>query len=100
MEQVKKIGQLCRQHYEKFILVFVLLLLAGAVLVLYGASQEESEKIQQMTEDIIKKAGKPIPPVILAPFEAAMKTATNRPALNFSGKHNLFSPVKWQQNGY
>ena len=27
-----------------------------------------------------------------------MKGMTNRPALNFSGKHNLFSPVKWQMN--
>lgn len=98
MEQVKKIGQLCRQHYEKLILVFVLLLLAGAVWVLYGASQEESEKIQQMTEGYTKKAGSPIKPVNLLPFEAAMKTATNRPSLNYSGKHNLFSPVKWQQN--
>ena len=98
MEQVKKIGQLCRQHYEKLILVFVLLLLAGAVWVLYGASQDENEKVRKMTEDIIKKAGKPIAPVSLAPFEAAMKTVTNRPVLNFSGKHNLFSPVKWQMN--
>ena len=98
MEQVKKIGQLCRQHYEKLILVFVLLLLAGAVWVLYGASQDENEKVRKMTEDIIKKAGKPIAPVSLAQFEATMKTVTNRPVLNFSGKHNLFSPVKWQMN--
>lgn len=98
MEQVKKIGQLCRQHYEKLILVFVLLLLAGAVWVLYGASQDENEKVRKMAEGYAKKAGKPIAPVNLAPFEAAMKTVTNRPVLNFSGKHNLFSPVKWQQN--
>ena len=60
MEQVKKIGQLCRQHYEKLILVFVLLLLAGAVWVLYGASQDENQKVREMTEGYTKKAGKPI----------------------------------------
>ena len=98
MEQVKKIGQLCRQNYEKLILVFVLLLLAGAVWVLYGASQDENAKVRDMVAGEKKKAGKPIAPVDLAPFESAMKGMTNRPALNFSGKHNLFSPVKWQQN--
>ena len=98
MDQLKKIGQLCRQHYEKLILIIVLLLLAGAVWYLYQASQEENEKVRQMAEGYQKKSGKPIPPVSLASFEAAMKTATNPPALNYSGKHNLFNPVKWQQN--
>lgn len=97
MEQVKKIGQLCRQHYEKLILVFVLLLLAGAVWVLYGASQDENQKVREMTEGYTKKAGKPIASVNLTPFEVAMKSVTNRTALNYSGKHNLFNPVKWQQ---
>lgn len=98
MEQVKKIGQLCRRHYEKLVLVIVLLLLAGAIWVLYGKSQEENEKVRQMTEGYTKKSGKPIPPVILEPFYAAMKSATNRTALNYSGQHNLFNPVKWQQS--
>lgn len=98
MEQVKKIGQLCRQHYEKLVLVIVLLLLAGAVWVLYGKSQEENEKVRQMTEGYTRKSGKPIPPVSLQPFESAMKSATNRPSLNYAGQHNLFNPVKWLQN--
>ncbi|MBK8000940.1 MAG: hypothetical protein IPK15_20080 [Verrucomicrobia bacterium] len=98
MEQVKKIGQLCRQHYEKMVLVIVLLLLAGAVWVLYGKSQEENDKVREMTEGYTKKSGKPIPPVSLQPFESAMKSATNRPSLSYAGQHNLFNPVKWQQN--
>lgn len=98
MEQVKKIGQLCRQHYEKLVLIIVLLLLAGAVWVLYGASQDENEKVRQMTEGYTKKSGTPISPVSLQPFESAMKSATNRSQLNYSGQHNLFNPVKWQQN--
>lgn len=98
MEQVKKIGQLCRQHYEKLVLVVVLLLLAGAVWVLYGKSQEENENIRNMTKGYTTKAGKPIAPVSLDPFESAMKSATNRAVLNYSGQHNLLNPVKWQQN--
>ena len=98
MDQLKRIGQLCRQHYEKLILVFVLLLLAGAVFYLLKVSQDEREKTRQMTEGYKKKAGVPIEPVNLSRVEATLKTATNPPALNYSGKHNLFNPVKWQQS--
>ena len=98
MEQIKKIGQLCRQHYEKMILIIVLILLAGAVWYLYQASQDENEKVRQMAEGYQKKAGKPITPVSPASFDAALKMATNPPALNYSGNHNLFNPVKWQMN--
>ncbi len=97
MEQLKRIGQIGRQHYEKLILVFVLLLLAGAVWYLYQASQEEGEKTRKMTEGYTKKAGTPVQPVSLDRFSAAFKVATNPPTLNYAGKHNLFNPVKWQQ---
>ena len=83
MDQLKKIGLLCRQHYEKLILVFVLLLLAGAVFYLYQASQEEREKIRQIPIGFERKAGKSIPPVSLAGFEALIEQATNPPALNY-----------------
>lgn len=97
MEQLKKIGQLCRQHYEKLILVIVLLLLAGAVWKLYQASQDEGEATRKMTEGYRTRAGTPVEPARLDRFVAAIKVATNPPALNFAGKHNLFNPVKWQQ---
>lgn len=98
MEQLKKLGQLCRQHYEKLVLVLVLLLLAGAVFVLYGASQDENEKVREMTKVFIGKSGAAITPVSLEPFESAIKNVTNRATLNYSGPHNLFNPVKWQLN--
>jgi len=97
MDQLKKIGHLCRQHYEKLILVFVLLLLAYAVIKLFQASQEEGEKTRSMTEGFKTRAGTPVEPAKLERFAAAMKTATNPPTLNYAGKHNLFNPVKWQQ---
>lgn len=96
MEQIKKLGQLCRQNYEKAVLVVVLLLLAAGVWMLYQTSQDERQNIQDMTRVVTTKEGKPIAPVDLAPFEAAMKAATNRPPLTYSGKHNLLNPVKWQ----
>lgn len=97
MDQLKKIGQLCRQHYEKLILVFVLLLLAGAVWYLFQQSQIEAEKTKSMTEGFRTRAGAPVEAVKLDRFMATIKVATNPPAINFSGKHNLLNPVKWQQ---
>jgi hypothetical protein len=97
MEQLKRIVQLGRRHYEKLILVLVLLLLAAGVWYLYTQSQAEREKTQKMTEGYKKKAGPPFQPVDLSRFDKTMKMATNPPALNFSGKHNLLNPVKWQQ---
>jgi hypothetical protein len=97
MEQLKKIAQLGRQHYEKLILILVLVLLALGVLYLYQASQDEAEKTRQMAKSYITKAGAPVEPVSLDRFAATMKATTNPPTVNFSGKHNLFNPVKWQQ---
>jgi hypothetical protein len=97
MDQLKNIGQLCRQHYEKLILVFVLLLLAGAVFYLFQASQEEGEATRKMTEGFKTPRGTPVEPASLDRFAAAMKVATNPPTLSFAGKHNLLNPVKWQQ---
>src|SRR5438552_1809154 len=97
MEQLKNFAQFCRQHYEKLILSFVLLLLAATVFYLYQASQEEKEKIRLIPIGFERKSGKAIPPVSLAMFEATIREATNPPTLNYAGKHNLFNPVKWQQ---
>jgi hypothetical protein len=97
MEQLKRIVQVGRRHYEKLILVLVLLLLAAGVWYLYGASQAEREKTQKMTQGYKTRAGAPIQPVDLSRFDKMMKVTTNPPALNYAGKHNLFNPVKWQQ---
>src|SRR6266496_2152208 len=97
MEQLKNFGQFCRQHYEKLLFSFVLLLLATAIFYLYQASQDEKDKIRLIPIAFERKSGKPIPPVSLAGFEASIKETTNPPVLNYSSKHNLLNPVKWQQ---
>src|SRR5687767_14645886 len=99
MEQLKNLGQVCRQNYEKLILILVLILLAGAVWLLFQASQSEKEKIRQIPIDFDRKAVKLVQPVSLDRFASVFKEATNPPALNFSGPHNLFNPVKWERRG-
>lgn len=97
MEQLKNIGNVCRQHYEKLVLVFALLLLAAAVWYLWEAGQEEKQKIEQVPTEFTKKPGKSVPLVNLAELEQPLKESSNTTALAYSGKHNLFNPVKWQQ---
>ena len=97
MEQLKNIGQLCRQHYEKLVLSVVLILLAVAVWKLYEDSQAEKQKVQQVPTDFERRKVKLVEPVSVTGVQAVMKEATNPPALNFAGTHNLFNPVKWQQ---
>ena len=79
MEQLKKIGQVCRQHYEKLILITALLLLAVAVVYLYQASQEEERQESEKPKEAQRKSGKGVPPVSLAPFEASLNEATDSP---------------------
>lgn len=97
MEQLKNIGQWCRENYEKLVLIFVLVLLAAAVWILYQASQSESEKIREIPLDFDRRKVKLLQPANRDRFVTVLKEATNPPALQLSGPHNLFNPVKWQQ---
>jgi hypothetical protein len=97
MEQLKRIGMVCRQHYEKLILSLVLLLLAVAVWRIYEASQEEKENVRKIPAGFERKSVKGVAPVEVTAYQTAIRGGTNPPGLNLSGKHNLFNPVKWQQ---
>jgi hypothetical protein len=98
MEQLKNLGQLCRQHYEKLILALVMLLLAGAVYFIYTASQKEVLDVGNLPEKFKKGGGKPPAAPVLTNVLAALDrstNATNRLSLELSGSHNLLNPVKW-----
>lgn len=97
MEQLKRIGALGRQHYEKVILVLVLLLMGGAVWVIYQQSQEERDTINKIPVGFERRAVKGVKPMDLGLIEKALQAATNPPTLNLGGSHNLFSPVPWIQ---
>ena len=94
MDQLK---QLLRLHYEKIILVVVLLLMGVAAWMIYGKSQEERENIKKIPVGFERRAVKGVKPVDLGPIEKALQTVTNPPAVSLTGPHNLFSPVQWIQ---
>lgn len=95
MEQLRNLGQICRQHYEKIILSIALLLLGGAVLYFYAESKAASEKVHQIPVDFGRKAVNSVGPAQLTNHAAALKQAERPPGLILSGPHNLFNPVKW-----
>ena len=97
MEFLKKISAVCRLHYEKFLLILVLLGLAGAVLYLIKAKEAEEEMIQTFVKGVEKKSVSQVKPVDLSANDAALTVITNPPPLNLSLPHHLFNPVKWQR---
>lgn len=97
MDSLKKIGGICRLHYEKILLTLVLLGLAGAVVYLYNTKESEDKKIRDFLADVSRKGNSPVKPVDTAANDAALKLISNPPTLNFSLPHHLFNPVKWQR---
>ena len=98
MDMFKRIGEVCRIHYEKIILCLVLVGLAGAVVYLSGASTKEEEKIADFLRDIGRRKENPVKPSDMAHFSAVMQLAQTPPQLEYGGTHNLFNPVRWQRN--
>jgi len=97
MEGLKNIGDLFRNHYEKVILGLALAGLGAAVWILMQASSAEQEKIRKYEEEVGRRSVALVQPVDLSLMETTLKQAQNPPALNISGEHNLFNPVKWQR---
>jgi hypothetical protein len=98
MDLFKRIGDVCRTHYEKILLCLVLVGLAGAVVYLYGASQKEEEKIADFLRDIGRRKENPVKPGNMAHFNEVMQMAQSPPKLEYGGTHNLVNPVRWQRN--
>jgi hypothetical protein len=97
MDQLKKLIQVCKLHYEKIILSVVLLVLALAVFILWSAKNAEAEKNQKVVVEVGKKKVAGIAPVDLSTFNKTLEAAANPLSLNFGLPHNLFNPVKWQR---
>ena len=98
MEQLRKVGQICRQHYEKLVLSLALLLLGGAVVYLYGASKDQAEIIRKIAVDYANKKVNAVKAVDLTNHFAALQRAEAGKAFDFSQPHHLFNPVQWRFN--
>jgi hypothetical protein len=97
MESLKNIGEICKRHYEKLVLICSLVILAGAVFYLYTETQKEQDTIKEFFIGAGRKSAKGVKPADLTNYLAVMQVAKNPPQLNFGLPHNLLNPVKWKR---
>jgi hypothetical protein len=97
MDSIKKYGEGLKQHYEKVVLIVVLIALAGAVFYLYGETQREKDKIAEFFLDVGRRAAKPVKPVDLTNYVAVVAKAKSPPPIDLGLPHNVLNPVKWKQ---
>ena len=95
MQFLSKLIEICRQHYEKVLLSFALLALAGAVIGIYYARINEQRKIEAYLQGLDRRVTTPLKPIDLGRFEAILQQASHPPALNLGTPHNVLNPVKW-----
>lgn len=96
MEQLRKLGAVGRQHYEKLVLTAALLILAGAVWFLNESRRAEQEKIKAIPGDFKTRKVKPVRATELADATNALRAAERPTPVQISGGHNLFNPVEWR----
>jgi hypothetical protein len=99
MDSLKKILEVCKQHYEKLVLILALVILGVAVGYLYLESQKEKEKIREFFTDVGRRSNKPVLPANLTNYQTILAVAQNPPKLDFTSPHNVFNPVKWKKVG-
>jgi hypothetical protein len=98
MDSLKRLGDICRQHYEKLILIIALIVLGGAVWYLYMENESEKEKIKEFFTDVRRKPAKGVRPADLTNYTAALTKLQNPPALDLGLPHYLLNPVKWKES--
>lgn len=98
MDSLKRLGDICRQHYEKLVLIIALIVLGGAVWYLYMENESEKEKIKEFFTDVRRKPAKGVRPADLTNYTVALTRLQNPPTLDFGLPHYLLNPVKWKQS--
>jgi hypothetical protein len=97
MDSIKKLGEVCKQHYEKLLLIVALLVLAIAVAYLYMENQKQKERIKEFFTDVKRTKVSPVQPANLTNFNSVLATLQNPPRLDFGRPHYLLNPVKWKE---
>ena len=99
MEFLRKLPLLLRQHYEKLMLALALVALALSGFLLAGQKEKEEKGLEEYLQNFKGAKVWPYTNVAWAPYQEALKQATNPVQVNFKKPrlHNLFGPVKWQK---
>lgn len=86
-----------KRHYEKIVLVVVLLGLGAAAVWIGGAISEAQRKLTPPVPAPGKTA--PPAPIDVSADQAALAAIRKAPPVVLSGDHNLFNPVTWKRRG-
>lgn len=92
----KRIFEAVRHHYEKIVLVVVLLGLVGAAIALVIYVPVERQKLEAETTTITKHPHKKLPELDLGLEDTALHRAQSPEILDFTTRHKLLNPVLWQ----
>ena len=85
-----------KKNYEKVLLSVVLLGLVVVAGYLPVKIASEKEKLDAMRISLAPKA-KPLPPLDMAPEDAALKLMAAPPVIDLSSPNRLFNPMLWQK---
>src|SRR4051812_3811433 len=86
---------LLKKHYEKILLSFVLLVLAGTAVWLFLAIDKKRNEISVTIPPLDQ--GKPIPKLDLSGYQKAVDRLKTPPNVDFGLPHHVFNPVVWKQ---
>ncbi|HEY5297737.1 MAG TPA: hypothetical protein VIK59_07415 [Verrucomicrobiae bacterium] len=86
-----------KKHYEKIILVAVLLGLVGFLIVLPFIIAQDHEETDQIATTIISTSAKPLPDLELARMTNATARLDSPPAFDFTTTNKLFNSMEWKK---
>lgn len=90
--------QFLKAHYEKIILSVVLLGLVAAAALMPMKVSQEREQEEQRKSVLLPQEVKPLTPIDLTTNSQAVAHAAEPERVVLFGEHNIFNPVRWQQN--
>src|SRR5271154_1235727 len=86
-----------KKHYEKVILVAVLLGLVGALVFLPVLISGDQQKLKDVTETVINPKAVPLPELDLTEEENVFRRLQSPVQFDFESTNKLFNPVEWQK---
>jgi hypothetical protein len=84
-----------KKHYEKIILSVVLLVVAAAAFWLTQTVSEVQASLEEQLQTKVRGNKKQLQPVDLTNAITAVQLISKPVALDLSGDHNVFNPVRW-----
>ena len=90
-----KFLNMLKKHYEKIVLVVVLLTVAGASLLLTLRAGDERQKLADQLQQKVAGNKKPFKPADLTTSIAALERLSAPIEVNLAGEHKTFNPNTW-----